>query len=140
MCICSFKLFFLPSLSVSFHYIMLYIWDVCFFLLLGYPDKFWRIRSRDWLWYIDNWWWRRGWRPQDSASSVSSQCFILDIAYFFLLLSHYPQQKKHSILVIITNLNTVYYINPFSMTLKVLDPNITFQVPLPDRSPLEMEA
>lgn len=125
-----------------FYYILQYNWDVCFCLLVGHTDKFWRIWSGDWLWYIDHWWWRWSWRPQDSTPSVSAHHLILDFAYqvfikfypffsffflFFFLVGpfHYYQQKKHSNLVIIINLHIVF-ISSSSVRLKILDPNRIF--------------
>lgn len=79
-CLRSILNIFHPLLYFCFYCIMLHMWDVCFCLLLGYPDKLRRIWSWDRLWYFDNWWWGWSWRPQNSAPSVSSQCFPLDFA------------------------------------------------------------
>lgn len=70
-------------LTIGFHYNVQYIYSVCFYLSIGYPNKFWGIWSGDWLWHLDYWWWGWSWRPKDCASGVSSQCFM------FVIVNHY---------------------------------------------------
>lgn len=110
-------MFFCHCFFVWFCCIMWYIWDICFCLLLGYPDKFWRIWSGDWLWYLDNWWWRWSWRPKDCAPSVSTHCLFLEISglyeillIFFSLILPTTTKRRSLVntLVIIINLHVVH--------------------------------